>query len=331
LDFAALPGDNANHATVEQFRRISEIASNLQVPLHILPGVHDFEAGHLDDFREILAPATLPRVETIKDTDVVLLDVVSAGSGGPDFKLGQAQSAWLRNTLAGSAKPVVVFMHAFPGDLKDGADETARLFADAGLAYVGTGHTHYNDILNDGYVIYGATKSTGEIEEGPAGFSLSALDGDVISWRFKTLDTGWPFVMITSPSDLRLVTNIQSRTHIPEGRITVRAEAFGATHGIRVTATLDGVRETPMSAGADGTWSCDFADVSDGLHELSVSAVSELGTDKDTVEVLVRNAGERPKRGPAVALGRDIHSIRSWPSHGILGSKLGPNANGRKW
>jgi Icc protein len=29
LDFAVLPGDNANHATAEQFHRISEVASNL--------------------------------------------------------------------------------------------------------------------------------------------------------------------------------------------------------------------------------------------------------------------------------------------------------------
>jgi Icc protein len=151
------------------------------VPLLILPGDHDFEAGHLDDFRQILTPKTFPRVETIGETAVILLDIVSAGSGGPDFRLGHAQSRWLRNTLSGSAKPIVVFMHAFPGDLKDGANEIVRLFADAGVAYVGTGRTHYNDILNDGHVIYGATRSTGEIEEGPAGYSISALDGDVIS------------------------------------------------------------------------------------------------------------------------------------------------------
>lgn len=331
VDFAVLPGDNANHATAEQFRKISAIASNLRVPLHVLPGDHDFEAGHLDDFRQLLAPTTLPRVETVGDADVILLDIVSAGSGGPDFRLGRAQGAWLRKTLQDAVRPVVVFMHAFPGDLKDGADETARLFADAGVAYVGTGHTHYNDVLNDGYVIYAATRSTGEIEEGPAGYSLSALDRDVISWRFKDLDSSWPFVLITSPSDLRMVTNVQSRTHVPENHVALRAEVFGAGQGVRVTATLDGGRQAPMEAGTDGTWSCDFADVSDGLHELCVTAVSEQGTDSDTVEVLVRNARDRPKRGAAIALGRDIHSVRTWPSHGILGGRLGPNANGRKW
>ncbi|RZI56739.1 MAG: hypothetical protein EOP94_04105, partial [Zymomonas sp.] len=100
IGFAVLPGDNANHATPEQFRRVADIAAGLASPLFVLPGDHDFEAGHLDDFRLYLAPQPLPRLEMVGGARILLLDIVSAGSGGPDFRLGQAQSAWLRRRLA---------------------------------------------------------------------------------------------------------------------------------------------------------------------------------------------------------------------------------------
>lgn len=43
------------------------------------------------------------------------------------------------------------------------------------------GHTHYNELANDGQTAYAATRSTEQIEEGPAGFSVTTLDGGVIS------------------------------------------------------------------------------------------------------------------------------------------------------
>ena len=70
----------------------------------------------------------------------------------------------------------------------------------------------------------------------------------------------------------------------------------------------------------------------DVKYILAVTARQADGSsDTDTIDVLVRNARERPKPAPALALGRDVHSVRSWPSHGIPGGRLGPNANGRKW
>jgi hypothetical protein len=49
------------------------------------------------------------------------------------------------------------------------------------VAFVGTGHTHYNELVNHEGVIYAARRSTGEVEEGPPGFSLGVLDGSVVS------------------------------------------------------------------------------------------------------------------------------------------------------
>ncbi|GGD92292.1 hypothetical protein GCM10011390_08760 [Aureimonas endophytica] len=335
VDFAVLPGDNANHATEEQFHRIAAVAGRLALPLHVLPGDHDFEAGSLDTFRALLAPAPLPRLEHIAGARCLFLDIVSAGSGGPDFRLGARQMAWLRRQLAedpGDA-PTLVFMHAFPCDLTEGGDSVARAFAEAGVAYVGTGHTHYNDLLNDGAVIYGATRSTGEIEEaGGAGFSLSALDGDVLSWRFKALDAPWPFVLVTSPADHRLATDIQSRTQIPEEGFEVRARVFAADPPRHVEARLGDAPPRRMTSEDGLRWTARFDGVADGLHRLAVTAIGTDGqADTDRIEVLVRRGRERPKRRPIVAPGHDVHSVRAWPEHGIPGGQLGPNRNGGKW
>jgi 3',5'-cyclic-AMP phosphodiesterase len=67
------------------------------------------------------------------------------------------------------------------------------------------GHTHYNEVANDGQTLYTATRSTGQIEEGRVGFSLTSIDGDVTSWKFLRLGE-LPAVMIASLGDERFIT-----------------------------------------------------------------------------------------------------------------------------
>jgi Icc protein len=52
------------------------------------------------------------------------------------------------------------------------------------------GHTHYNELANDGRAICAATRSTGQIEEGPAGFSVTTIDKEVIGWTFNLCQNG---------------------------------------------------------------------------------------------------------------------------------------------
>jgi hypothetical protein len=55
------------------------------------------------------------------------------------------------------------------------------------------------------------------------------LDGSVVSWNFKPIDETWPFVLITSPSDHRLITDLTAIDQVKSGLIRVRAKAFGAS------------------------------------------------------------------------------------------------------
>lgn len=137
LDFAYLPGDIANHGTPEQYARVAAALEPLEIPLFAIPGDHDFEPGSLANLRGGLGVGELPAMATLGGRRCLFLDCVSAGAGGPDFRLGAAQSAWLRQQLDqawADASPALVFMHAFPGDLAEGGAAIDQLFADRDVA-----------------------------------------------------------------------------------------------------------------------------------------------------------------------------------------------------
>ncbi|KQN40427.1 metallophosphoesterase [Sphingomonas sp. Leaf407] len=332
VDFVYLPGDNANHATAEQYRVITDTLASLRLPYRVIPGDHDYETGDLARYEAAFPVENRPEVEVIAGHRCIFLDIVSAGAGGPDFRLTMHHRNRLRAELAraeAAGQVPVVFMHAYPGDLAADGEEIARFLADARVAFVDTGHTHYNELLNDGRVVYGATRSTGEIEEGDGrpGFSIVTLHDRVPSWRFKETGGAWPFVQIVAPADIRLVTRPADPTQVPRpGTVSIVARLFGDTDG-PVLLSVDGGSDTPMvAAGEGGLWSA-AVELAAGAHRIAVTA----GDDRDVIGILVRGEADTPRRGAPIASGRDLHTIGAWPDHGIMGTQLGPNKNGRHW
>jgi hypothetical protein len=321
VDFALLPGDNADDGAPEQFRLVREATDRLRLPLHILPGDHDFRPGGLDAFHAVLGADRLPKAIDAGGARCLFLDIVSAGRGGPCFRLGEAQTQWLRDALdqAGrDSRRVVVFMHAYPADLGDEGPELAALFARSRVAFVDTGHTHYNELANDGRTIYAAVRSTGQIEEDPAGYAVAALDGGAVSWRFKTIGSPWPFVLVTSPADRRLATE-------PPDASRVRALAWSGAGIVSAAFRFgDGSWRDMRPAGRPALWEA-AAEPPDGPFALTVRATDASGaTGEDRIEP----GFEQRSRPPD---GSDAHSIGAWPERGVLGTRLGPNRNGRKW
>jgi 3',5'-cyclic-AMP phosphodiesterase len=151
--------------------------------------------------------------------------------------------------------------------------EIRQLFRDGGVLPVEMGHTHYNELANDGRVIYAATRSTGQIEEGSAGFSVTTLDDGVVSCKFKPIGE-WPFVMVTSPADERLIIDPCHPSQVVRGRVQVRARVCGRSIQ-RVTISVDGVEPGPMSKLDGSTWGRegDAGQLEDGPHELIVNAI----------------------------------------------------------
>ncbi len=332
VDFLFLPGDNANEGTLAQYALIRAALDEMRLPLRILPGDHDVEPGSLDAFHGVLGAPALPFAETIGGHRCLFLDIVSAGSGGPDFRLGPAQLAWLERELrSAQAMPgsAALFMHAYPRELHDCGERVAGLVARHDIGCIAMGHTHYNEVANDGTTIYSTVRSTGQIEEGPPGFALTAIDGSVVSWRFKPLRRPFPFCLITSPADERLL--IDPARQIARGPIRVRARAWSDHEVATATARIDGGRGQKMRFDAqEHLWSAEL-EAPDGRHGLVVQVTDAAGqTDTDAITVIVGDghAWQAPVREPA---GSDANAIGAWPEKGIHGGQLGPNKNGRKW
>jgi 3',5'-cyclic-AMP phosphodiesterase len=331
IDFAILPGDNADDGTEEQFRLVKHAVEGLRVPLHILPGDHDRKPGSLDAFYKMLGAERLPEAITVSLYRCLFLDIVSAGTGGPDFRLGADQIMWLERELSAAERAnvrSVVFMHAYPADLRENAEQVCDLFTRYRVVAVDMGHTHYNELANDGHTIYAAMRSTGQIEEGPVGFSVAAIDRGIVSWRFKPLDAAWPFVLITSPADRRLITNPEAADQVVHGQFDVRALAWS---GDGIDACSCRIDDGPWLAMArvSGTrsWQCG-CEAPNRDFRLTVRTSDAAGkSDADTIRVAGRSYRAPQRR----ADGSDADAIGAWPEKHIHGTQLGPNRNGRKW
>lgn len=335
LDFAVLPGDNADDGTAEQFQLVRDAVAPLRLPLHVLPGDHDFKPGNLDAYYAVLGAERLPFARTVAGHRCLFLDVVSAGTGGPDFRLGGDQLAWAERELeaaeaagpdgrSASGQGAAVFMHTYPADLREGGERLGALLARPQVLCVDMGHTHYNELANDGSTVFMAPRSTGQIEEGPPGLSVAAVDGRTVSWRFKPLDAAWPLVLVTQPADRRLATDA---SQVVGGPFTVRAKVLGDAPVTSVEAQLDDGPWTPMATvpGEVALWEARCEAPGSTVHVRARDAKGR--TDQDTVEparpgwTVPEGAGD----------GSDRDRVGAWPERGILDTQLGPNRNGKKW
>ncbi len=323
IDFVYLPGDNADDGADDQFGLVRAGLKDLRLPWHTIPGDHDFKPRSLDAFYRGLELAKLPYAEDIRGCRCLFLDVVSEGSGGPDFKLSAAQFEWLRLQLDAArrlGRACIVFMHAYPADLGAEAAELSRLLDESNTLLVAMGHTHYNEIAHDGRTIYAVTRSTGQIEEGPVGFSFFAIDDGAVSWRFKPLESPWPFVLITAPADRRLAVHHGKSPVAKE----VRASAWGAVPVTRAEFRIDEGSWQPMSIGEQGMIRAPLPDARPRFTlEVRVSD-ADGRSGVDTIEI----DDEVIERA---STGSDRNSIGAWPERHLFSTQLGPNRNGRKW
>jgi hypothetical protein len=335
--FAYLPGDNANNGKAEQYIKIRSVLSTLRLPINAIPGDHDFEPGSLETFHRELGVDALPKQITVNGHRCLFLDIVSAGDGGPDFRLGASQTKWIAAQLdacVNDRERPVVFMHAYPGDLAEDGEALAHLFASAGVLVVDTGHTHYNELLNDGSVIYAATRSMGQIEEddGQAGVAIVTVDGSVVSWRFQAVSAAWPLVMITTPADGRLVTDPADTRQVPAGNCVVRAKVFGQQIG-EVILSIGEQRATMQPVpGEHAVWYAEMPQPQNADHyEVKVTTSDAHGNiASDSINVLTP-LGANNRAFADAPPGTDAHAVGEWADHGLLGSQLGPNKNGRAW
>jgi predicted phosphodiesterase len=324
VSFVFLPGDVADDGSRAAYKVVRRELDRLNVPWCAIVGDHDVHEKSFENFLEAMSDRThyAFTVGSVRFVAMNAFDVPHPAS----FTVSADQLDWVKHELAtatDSGQGKVLLLHCYPSDLKVGGPELMEVLRNIDVGLIDMGHTHYNEIANDGRTVYSATRSTGQIEEGPVGYSLINLDGEVVSWRFVELGK-LPVVVITSPGDERLLTK-PSQTQ--QGSLKVRAKIFGETEAVKATAHLDGQALTMKRIPDSHVWEANASAPRDGVHSVTVSAEDEGGnvaTDEIRVVIGVLAERKRAERDQDNALG-------AWPEHGLLGTQLGPNKNGKKW
>jgi len=249
------------------------------------------------------------------------------------FAVLAKQMQWIEQQLEEASKQgqsKVLLLHCYPSDLKLGREQLIDLSRKHDVRLIDMGHTHYNEIGNDGRTLYTATRSTGQIEEGPVGFSVTNIDDGIASWRFLELGK-LPAVVVTSPSDERLLTKSDETGRTADDNLHVRAKIWGNARIDHVQASLEQqdvqLRQVPGSQVWDGR--LPTAGVPDGIYPLRVTAEDVNGkTAEDVICVLVGTAAAPHRK----RFERDQdNALSAWAEHGLLGTQLGPNKNGKEW
>ena len=324
VSFVFLPGDVADDGSSAAYAVVRGELDRLNVPWCAIVGDHDVHESSFTNFMEAMSERThyAFTVGSVRFVAMNAFDVPHPGS----FAVSEEQLSWVKRELqtatdAGQTK--VLLLHCYPSDLKVGGGELIQVIRNFDVRLIDMGHTHYNEIANDGRTLYSATRSTGQIEEGPVGYSLTNIDGDVVSWRFVELGK-LPVVVITSPSDERLLTK---SSETPEGSLKIRAKFWSEAEAVRATAHLGG-HDTPMKRIENSqVWEADVSASHEGVYSLGVSAVDARGKiATDEIRLVIGDREERNR------IERDQdNALEAWPEHGLLGTQLGPNKNGKKW
>ena len=327
IDFVFVPGDIADDGSAAAYEVFRTHLDRLQLPWIGIVGDHDVHERSFANFRNYIA-SDLYSAFSVGDYRFFRLNAFSVPR--PDsFIVDVQQRTWLEGELKQcgiDGVQAVLFLHCYPSDLKQGGPELAQLLREYPVLLVDMGHTHYNEISNDGDVLYSATRSTGQIEEGPVGYSVTTIDDNVVSWHFVEL--GSPaLVAITSPSDERLIT---SRTGDEEDtRFRMIRAKIWPSHEIQHAFVKIENHRVAMDRESSELWSCviDIAEFPEGAHLLEVIATDSSA--KIFSSAIRFRIGQFDAANPSEV--DQENAIGEWKERGIVGTQLGPNKNGRKW
>jgi 3',5'-cyclic-AMP phosphodiesterase len=333
LNFAYLPGDNADHGGIDEYELVRQGLDQLNLPWFAIVGDHDVHPKSHYNFKRFMMAEAFYRFDV---GSYCFLALDAFASDDPKvFDISEEQLEWLEQELeliTAVQERSIMFLHCYPSELGKFSSPLRNLMKRHRVRLVDMGHTHYNEIANDGETLYTATRSTGQIEEGPVGFSITNLDDDVVSWRFKALGE-WPFVMITSPADERFLTNHEAAPGIEVKKMTIRVKAWSDRKLLRGHAEIGDQRVDFEQRANSAVWQANLNidRLPDGISPLAAHFEDEDGKSaQDTIRVVINPSSGQYK--PAARIARDNENIiAAWPEHGILGTQLGPNKNGRKW
>lgn len=193
FNFAFLPGDHAETGRPEQYELVRSVLDQLRLPWFSTVGDHDVHARTFDPYRRAMVPITHYAFE-VGNCRFIALNTFS-DPAPHSFTLDEQQFAFLEQQLesaTSSGMNSVLLMHCYPSDLKNGYERLRELIFHYRPLMVSMGHTHYNEIARDEATVYSTTRSTGQIEEGPVGFSITNIDGGCVIGNSKNWQASSP-------------------------------------------------------------------------------------------------------------------------------------------
>lgn len=325
VSFVYLPGDNADNGSAAAYATVRQALDRLELPWCAIVGDHDVHEKSHANFLGFLSrnPHYAFSVGAVRFLALNAFDIPEP----PSFAMLPPQLAWLEQQLAqaqAASERTVLLLHCYPGDLKEGRERLQALVRQYRPLLIDMGHTHYNEIANDGHTLYTATRSTGQIEEGPVGFSVACIDVDLVSWRFFPLGQD-PCVLITHPGDGRLATAPSSTEPVE-----IRAKIWSGYELATVTARIDHGSQTPMERiPGSNVWHCGFEPGASAARTAIVTVIATTQSNLQGSDSIRLTREEEATT--SVGAHEASYALPAWPEHGILGTQLGPNKNGRKW
>lgn len=306
-DFVQFIGDNAQHAAADEYRLFRDLTDRLRVPWHALVGDHDV---HEDpEARGFRAHVGEPYGATsLRGFRFLRLNTQEAKPEG----LSPEQVHWFRaqvdEALAAGEK-VVLFQHNYPYQIWEdfagpGIDDWRAVVQTRRITAVFTGHTHYWQIANDGRNVTVTTRSIGDPEGGPPGYTIGCVHGDDLAVRYRSVEDKGPVVLVAHPRERLLATG---PAHVVAGDDQMRVRVWSAEPVATVEGRIDGGSWMPLRPFEGGEWAGPLpgGQLSKGEHALDVRAVDARdGRGEQRIGFAVDPTGRYtavPEVRPAVA------------------------------
>jgi hypothetical protein len=140
------------------------------------------------------------------------------------------------------------------------------------ITAVFAGHTHYGQVANDGRNVAVATRSIGDPEGGPPGYTLAFIHGEDLAITYRSIEDTGPVVLITHPRKTLLATG---NRHIVVGPDEVRVRTWSTTPLTTSRARIDDGDWLDLLPSAPGSWRHPLPGdrLAKGEHSLDVQVV----------------------------------------------------------
>lgn len=292
-DFVQFIGDNVQEGTAKQFELFQDLAASLTVPWFALVGDHDAMGdAAATRFKAYLGDSI--GSHSVSGFRFIRLNTQE----GQPVGLSSGQVAWLRREVdfaQASGERVVLFQHNYPYQIWEdfagpGIDDWREIVQTRRIHAIICGHTHYWQQANDGRNVYVATRSIGDPEGGPPGYTIAHFDREDFTVRFRSANEHGPVALIVHPRDALLATG---PTQVVKGPDEIRVRVWSRAPVQTARFTVDGGSSQMLELLGHGYWKAALngTRLKKGTHRLAVQIEAGGLTDETTIDFAVDATG----------------------------------------